>query len=209
MNRKKENTADYTDANEHRIDSDFWDAHWKNDNTGWDIGYASPGITEYMDQYNNKDAAVLIPGCGNAYEGEYLANSGFTNITLLDISPAAVAGIEEKFQDTPQVNVICQDFFEHTGNYDLIIEQTFFCAIPPGRREGYASKAASLLHNDGKIIGVLFDKSFDRSGPPFGGNRSEYRSVFEPYFVIETMNKCYNSIKPREGSELFIELLKK
>ncbi len=200
---------DHPNVNKHRINSNFWDTHWQNQNIGWDIGYASPPVTEYMDQYDNKDAAILIPGCGNAYEGKYLANQGFTNITLLDISSTAVSILREKFENTPEITLICEDFFRHAGTYDLIIEQTFFCAIQPARRKEYASKSASLLDDDGKIIGVLFEKLFDTQGPPFGGSRLEYQSVFEPWYDILTMNRCYNSIKPRAGSELFIELVKK
>ncbi|MBP6047706.1 MAG: hypothetical protein KA530_11585, partial [Ferruginibacter sp.] len=54
------------------LDREYWDAQWQNKTTGWDIGHASPAITEYMAQYKNKDAAILIPGCGNAYEAVFL-----------------------------------------------------------------------------------------------------------------------------------------
>jgi hypothetical protein len=104
--------------------------------------------------------------------------------------------------------VLCEDFFQHEGKYDLLIEQTFFCAIPPIRRKEYVQKAASLLKPNGKIIGVLFDKIFEQPGPPFGGSADEYRSLFDPSFIIHTMDRCYNSIPPRSGSELFIHLRK-
>ena len=162
-----------------------------------------------MQQYPHKNAAILIPGCGNAYEAEYLVTNGFTNITLIDISPKAAELLKQKFTNTTQVKVLCEDFFHHRGKYDIIIEQTFFCAIPPYRRKEYAQKAASLLNKDGKIIGVLFDKKFDKPGPPFGGCPCEYKPIFESHFIIKVMNECYNSIKPRAGSEVFINLVKK
>ncbi|MNX26413.1 Thiopurine S-methyltransferase [compost metagenome] len=184
----------------------YWDAKWLSNATGWDIGYASPAICQYLDQYPNKNAALLIPGCGNAYEAEYLVENGFTNITLIDISPEAVKKIRHKFEHNPQVKVLAEDFFQHKGQYDLIIEQTFFCAISPNRRKEYAEKTASLLHEKGKIIGLLFDKIFEQQGPPFGGSSAEYRAIFNPYFQIKTMEKCYNSIAQRAGSEVFIIL---
>lgn len=191
------------------LDQSYWNTRWENSETGWDIGQASPAITEYMKQYPDRNAAILIPGCGNAYEAEYLVASGFTDITLIDIAPKAVETLKEKFSGTPQVKVLCGDFFGHEGKYDLIIEQTFFCAIPPGRRKAYAQKTASLLHENGKIIGVLFDKQFDQPFPPFGGCPCEYIPIFEPHFIINTMDGCYNSIPPRKGSEVFINLIKK
>lgn len=187
----------------------YWDAQWQNQKTGWDIGKASPAITEYMKQYSNKNATVLIPGCGNAYEAEFLVANGFSNITLVDISPKAVELLKAKFKNVPQIKVLCEDFFKHSCSYDLIIEQTFFCAIPPNRRKKYADKTSSLLNKNGKIIGLLFDKTFDQQGPPFGGCPCEYKPIFKDHFSIEKMEECYNSIPPRAGSELFIKLAKK
>ncbi|MBS1614950.1 MAG: methyltransferase domain-containing protein [Bacteroidetes bacterium] len=187
----------------------FWEDRWQSENTGWDIGYTSPPIAQYVSQYPNKDAAVLVAGCGNAHEAEYLLEQGFQNITLIDIAPTAVKRLQEKFSSSSAIKVVCADFFEHLGQYDLMIEQTFFCAIPPQRRADYARHAASLLRQKGKLIGLLFDIVFEKEGPPFGGSAAEYRSLFEPYFEIITMEACYNSIPPRAGSELFIQFSKK
>ncbi|MCZ2397587.1 MAG: TPMT family class I SAM-dependent methyltransferase [Chitinophagales bacterium] len=194
---------------ERPLDQNFWNSQWESRQTGWDMGTPSPPITHYMDQFENKEAAILIAGCGNAYEAGYLDKHGFTNITLLDIAPRAVEILKEKFHDNPNIHVVCGDFFEHKGSYDLMIEQTFFCAIPPSRRNEYAQKAASLLNNKGRIIGVLFDKAFEQQGPPFGGCPCEYKPIFSPYFDIKTMEACYNSIPPRAGAEVFINLIKK
>lgn len=192
-----------------KLDQSFWNFLWENKETGWDIGYASPAITEYMKQYPRKNDAVLIPGCGNAYEAEYLVKNEFSNITLVDIAPKAVEALKGKFSSSPQVKVLCEDFFQHKGSYDLMIEQTFFCAHQPARRKEYAEKAASLLKKNGKIIGLLFNKFFEKQGPPFGGDTHEYKTLFEPYFIIKTMENCYNSILPRENSEVFIILTRK
>jgi SAM-dependent methyltransferase len=191
------------------LDQNYWNERWEKDDTGWDIGHASPAITDYMKQYPYKNASILIPGCGNAYEAQYLVDNGFTDITLIDIAPNAVDLIKVKFSNTPQVKVLCEDFFKHQGAYDLIIEQTFFCAIPPSRRKEYAEKTASLLNEDGKIIGVLFDKQFNQPFPPFGGCPCEYKPIFEKHFTIKKMDMCYNSIPPRAESEVFINLIKK
>lgn len=187
----------------------WWDQRWKKGLTGWDIGYPSPPITGYMAQYSNKDAAILIPGCGNAYEAEYLAANGFSNITLLDISAEAARRAKVKFGSMKQITVINEDFFRHKGTYDLILEQTFFCALAPENRSNYPKKAASLLNNGGRLAGVLFGIDFPHDGPPFGGSAEEYRRLFSSEFKIHTLAPCYNSIKPRSGSELFINLTKK
>lgn len=192
-----------------QLDQAYWNERWQKQETGWDMGQASPPITEYMAQYPNKAARILIPGCGNAYEAEFLVNNGFTNITLIDIAPEAVERLKAKFADHATVRVLCEDFFEHQGQYDLIIEQTFFCAIPPAKRIAYAQRAAALLSDKGKVVGLLFNRQFHQPHPPFGGDTAEYIPVFEPHFSVDTMAECYNSIPPRAKSEVFINLVKK
>lgn len=202
-----ESTAERQFENE--LDASFWNRCWQSGQTGWDIGYASPPIIRFLNSYVNKEAVVLIPGCGNAYEAEWMADNGFTHITLLDIAEAAVAKLKKKFRAKPQVNIINGDFFHHEGKYDLIIEQTFFCAQVLERRAEYVKKMAFLLQKGGALVGVLFGQNFDKPGPPFGGEADEYTALFTPYFDIKKMEPCYNSIPARAGAELFIHLVKK
>lgn len=65
---------------------------------------------------------------------------------------------------------------------------------------------AKLLKPKGKLVGVLFDREFDTSHPPFGSNKQEYEQRFETHFDIDIMQPCYNSHPARQGSELFIKL---
>jgi hypothetical protein len=67
----------------------------------------------------------------------------------------------------------------------------------------------TLLHDNGKLVGLLFDFPLTEEGPPFGGSKNEYKALFEPYFSIKTLEKAYNSIKPRENKELFLIAIKK
>ena len=194
---------------EQTFDQNYWETRWQKNETAWDIGHPSPAIKEYLDQYPDKNVAILIPGCGNAYEAEYMIEQGFTNITLIDISPEAVERVKLKFKEKKEVEILCVDFFTHQGKYDLIIEQTFFCAIPPARRTEYFKHSSELLNENGKITGVLFDKEFNQPFPPFGGNADVYKKLLAPYFTVKKMEKCYNSILPRANSEIFINLIKK
>lgn len=187
----------------------YWDRRWKEKEIGWDIGYASTPIISYMLAYGHKQAAILIPGCGNAHEAAWLVEHGFTNITLLDISPTAIEQVSKRFANNNSINAVCADFFTYKGKFDLIIEQTFFCAIPITSRSDYTKKMADLLKEEGRLVGVLFDREFEYGGPPFGGHAATYRSLFADYFKVKHFESCYNSIPARAGSELFINLLKK
>ena len=189
------------------MQKEYWDKRWHNRETGWDIGGVSPPLKAYFDQLTDKSLKILIPGCGNAYEAEYLFKSGFTNVYIIEISKAAVASFLKRCPDFPFDKIIIGDFFEYSGQYDRIIEQTFFCAIEPLRRAEYVSKTASLLKPGGMLVGLLFDRFFD-DGPPFGGTKEEYIGLFSPYFGIEIIETAYNSIVPRRGTEIFIKMIK-
>jgi len=191
-----------------KFDKNYWQQRWDKAETGWDIGYASPPITEYIDQIKNKDLKILIPGCGNAHEGEYLIDKGFNNTFLIDIAPGAFANLKKRFPDFPDENLILGDFFEHNDTYDLIFEQTFFCALAPDLRRKYAEKMHNLLRENGKLAGVLFNEPLFQDHPPFGGSKPEYLPYFEDLFKIIHFEEAYNSIRPRSKRELFIELEK-
>ncbi|MDO5654813.1 MAG: methyltransferase domain-containing protein [Flavobacteriaceae bacterium] len=187
----------------------YWNNRWKTGQTGWDIGYASPAIVHYFEGIKNKNAKILIPGCGNAYEAEALYNLGFNAITILDISDEAVIRLNEKFDDYPEIRIICQNFFDHSDSYDLIVEQTFFCALDPSLRKAYAEKMHQLLRTNGKLVGLLFNRDFENEGPPFGGNKAEYEELFAPLFEIKKLEIAQNSIPQRQKNEVFIEFIKK
>lgn len=191
------------DTNKH-----FWDQRWKDKNTGWDLNQVSPPIKEYSASIKDKSIAILIPGCGNAHEAEYLLKSHFAKVSVIDISPTLVAALKKKFVGKP-IKIILGDFFEHKGKYDLILEQTFFCAINPETRKQYVEKCFQLLKPHGKIAGVLFGKTFEKEGPPHGGSSAEYKKLFSKRFKLNRLEVCQNSIEPRQGSELFIEFEKK
>ena len=123
---------------------------------------------------------------------------------MVDISPFAMSSLKKIIEQKglKNIHLICADFFELRGEYDLILEQTFFCALDPTLREDYIKKMTELLSEDGKLVGLLFNTDF-KSSPPFGGNLSEYQEQFAEYFEIIKMEPCYNSIAPRSGNELF------
>jgi methyl halide transferase len=186
------------------FDASYWENRWREGQTGWDIGHVSTPIREYADQLIDKSLRILIPGCGSGYEAEYLHRSGFNNVWLMDFSPTAVKSFMQRVPDFPGDKVLLEDFFLHEGQYDLIIEQTLFCAISPELRTEYAAKAASLLVPGGKLAGLLFSFPLTSEGPPFGGSAEEYIRTFSSHFKIRVLEEAYNSIAPRAGRELFV-----
>jgi len=187
----------------------FWTQKYQNNQTGWDLGKISNPLQEYINQLTNKDLKILIPGAGNSYEAEYLHNNGFTNVTVMDISENPLENIQKRMPTFPKEKLICCDFFEQKDTFDLIIEQTFFCALNPSMREKYVEKMHESLNKKGKIVGLMFCVPMFSEHPPYGGNMEEYKTLFSDKFEIKTMENSKNSEESRDGKEVFINFIKK
>lgn len=196
------------------LDAKFWQQRYEAGQIGWDMGQVSPPIRAYIDQLPDsaKSLQIMMAGAGHAYEVGYLFEQGFEHVTVFDIASAPLASFAKRYPDFPKQQLILADFFELSAEdyqFDLAIEQTFFCAIDPAMRPDYVKQMHALLKPNAKLVGLLFDRDFGKPMPPFGGNEAEYRDLFAAYFDIEVMQRCHNSHPARQGSELFIILRRK
>ena len=135
--------------------------------------------------------------------------NGFTNVFVVDIAEEPLKRIQKRVPSFPTENLIHANFFELNGSFDLIVEQTFFCAINPSLRAQYAQKTHELLAENGKLVGLMFDAKLNEDHPPFGGSKEEYLNYFQSSFSIDIMEPCYNSTGNRQGMELFVKIIKK
>lgn len=187
-----------------KLSPEYWDKNYETNQIGWDIGSVSTPLKAYFDQLSDKSIRILIPGAGNAYEAEYLWKQGFKNVFVLDFSKAVAQSFKMRFPSFPKENILIEDFFQHRGDYDMIVEQTFFTSINPSLRMAYSKKTAELLKMGGKLMGLFFNHPFSFEGPPYGGTAEEYRQLFLPFYSFKIFETAYNSIKPRKERELFV-----
>ncbi len=190
------------------MNDQYWQERWEKGETAWDMGSASPALTTYCEQLGDKGLRILLPGAGSAYEADWLWHNGFRNVTVLDWSGKALEGIAARIPDFPKDQLIVGDFYALEGQFDLVLEQTFFCAQDPAKRPAYVMKMFTLLKPGGTLAGLLFDFPL-AGGPPFGGSEDEYNELFHWLFEVKKMERCYNSIQPRDGRELFFILKKR
>ncbi|WP_422090097.1 methyltransferase domain-containing protein [Tenacibaculum ovolyticum] len=190
------------------LSKDFWENKYKANKTGWDLGEVSPPLKAYFDQLEDKELKILIPGGGNSYEAEYLFNKGFKNVFIVDLSETALENIQKRVPSFPNSQLILGNFFDLDTTFDLVIEQTFFCALNPDLRKKYAQKMNAILKENGKLVGLLFNAKLNEDHPPFGGDKEEYITYFKPYFTFNVFEKCYNSYHNRQEMELFIKFIK-
>jgi len=192
------------------LSSEYWNKRYQNNEIQWDLGKVSTPLKAYIDQLGDKSIKILIPGAGNGYEAEYLFKKGFENVYVVDVSRIALKNLNRRVPGFPKEQLINSDFFEFQvkSGFDLILEQTFFCALKPKLRTDYVLKTYALLKKKAKIVGLMFDFPLTEKGPPFGGSIAEYEALFRPKFQIDKMEPCFNSDTSRQGKELFVMFTK-
>jgi hypothetical protein len=165
----------------------FWDERFDRQFTPWDRGGAPAELRDFVAQspvfapVAGQPPAVLLPGCGSAYELALMLEAGW-DATAIDFSPAAVA--RAKTQAGQWADRIVQaDFFDYIPPrpLDLVYEQAFLCALPRKRWPDVARRWEQLLHSGGLLAGYFF---FDDApkGPPFGIARERLEELLAPGF---------------------------
>lgn len=188
---------------------EYWAERWEKGETQWDAGSPTAPLAEFIQTLENRELHILIPGCGSGYEAELLWSRGFNHVWVIDLAEIPLKQFKQRNPDFPQEQLICGDFFNLDKTFDLVLEQTFYCAIPPSMRDQYVAKMAEIIVPGGKLTGLLFNFPLTEEGPPFGGSEEEYRKRFAPFFELKILQPALNSIKPRLGRELWFEFTRK
>ena len=113
-----------------KLNRTYWEERYAANNLGWDIGTVSTPLKEYIDQLEDKNLKILIPGAGNGYEAIYLQKSRFTNVYIIDLARQPLEKIKAEIPEIEDKHLINGDFFDlDLEDFDLILEQTFFCSF--------------------------------------------------------------------------------
>ena len=189
-----------------QLSSKYWEQRYVDKNTGWDVGDVVPQWKAFFKDFTSIDKRIriLVPGAGFGHEVEYLHHTGFQNVHILDWSSSAIESFQQRLPTFPKSHCHVGDFFEHKGQYDMIVEQTFFCAIDPSLREQYVLAIDNILTEEGQWAAMLFNTHFDGDGPPFGGSIDEYIDLFKGVFKEIVIDEEPASIEPRKGREVFV-----
>ena len=194
--------------------ADFWNQLYIDKNTGWDIGRSTPIFVNWSKTLNSK-LKILIPGCGNCYDGIYLSKQNH-NVYALDFSENVIDEIIKKSnEEKVSLKAICDDYFlfnqSYNNKFDILLEYTFFCAIPINMRELYVEKAFNVLKPGGQLVAIFIpiSKKTKKEGPPFYVDLDKTLKMFEKYFVVESIDMEPQSIKQRIGNEAFVKMVRK
>lgn len=136
-----------------RFNQSYWESRYQEQHTGWDVGSVSTPMKEFIDSLTDKNLKILIPGAGNGHEFDYLISKGFLNVTIVDIAAPPLINLKNRHAAELHEQFFQQDFFDIQKKYELVLEQTFFCALDPHLRQAYAKKMYEILEPNGILAG--------------------------------------------------------
>jgi SAM-dependent methyltransferase len=188
-----------------------WQRHYEENDLGWDLGQVAPPFVKLWQEEKLPLGKVLVPGCGRGHEVVFLAENGF-DVTAIDFSSGAVTYLKNALKKRNlEGRILHQDFFSldesHEGVYDLVLEQTFFCAISPKQRRDYVLNVSRILKPGGILVG-LFYHTDEQGGPPYNTTREDIEMHFSKKFEIQELDKTFLSAEQRKDKE-WLGIIKK
>jgi len=161
----------------------FWDVRFREGYKPWDAGGVPAALREFLTRdAGDMPAAlrVLVPGSGSGYEVQAFAAAGH-DVVAIDFSPAAIEAARSVLGELGRV-LLQGDFFAHPlGEFDLVYERAFLCALPRPHWPRWAARVAEVLQPGGRLAGFFF-WSDDERGPPFGLKRGELEALLSSAF---------------------------
>lgn len=195
------------DPSMHPPEAQYWDLRYLKGETGWNLNSLSPPLVHFIHSLPEtaKNWHILFPGSGESPDPAFWYNNGFKNTFALDFSSEARKLFLDKNPTFPSQQFLCTDFFcLPPENWDLILEQTFFCALPPSLRKDYVEQMYRILKPGALLAGVWFNRHFEQNGPPYGSSVHENIDLFSLGFDIISAEPCSHSVKPRAGTEYWM-----
>ena len=184
-----------------------WEALYQANETFWDHGVASPGLVDYLAANPAlPPGQTLVPGCGRGHDARALAKAGWS-VTGLDLAPSSVP-LAKRLADEEGLAIDYRivDFLSDEPHqpFDIVLEHTLFCAIPPTRRIDYVQAVRRWLKPGGLYLAVNYMITDDNGEPPFSTTTAELDARFgEPFELLRRWTP--RSYESREGKELMNE----
>jgi len=192
------------DSSQNGYSQSDWQGHYDSGECPWDLGEVAPPFRRLLEEGRLNPGSLIVPGCGRGHEVLYFARNGF-DVTAVDYTEGAVTTLGERLREQNiQAQVLRQSFFDldtsHDKQYDMMLEQTFFCAIHPDQRADYVATASRILKQGGRLFGLFYETG-EEGGPPFNTTEQNIHDQFSDRFRVFSLEKCDHSIERRQGKE--------
>ncbi len=179
--------------------------HWEkifetrsDDQKSWFEDYPHRSMKFITDAGLTKDAAIIDVGGGDSKLVDALLNTGYTNITVLDISVKAIENAKNRLgKQSENVKWIISDVFDidYSKNYDCWHDRAVFHFVTKPEK---VNRYIQIMADSVKASGTLIIGTFGENGPEKCGGLPVMRYSQESlvktlsYFFIKfiALKKC-------------------
>jgi SAM-dependent methyltransferase len=187
-------------------ESEAWNQRYVDGKTAWDLGGPPPALVRVI-AARPPSLRVLVPGAGRGHDALAWAQAGH-QVVAVDFAPLAVVAARENAAARGVAMEVHEgDIFAlpdtFAGSFDLVWEQTCFCAIPPERRADYARSMAAVLRPGGHIVALFWNHGRE-GGPPHDVTREDVDRIFSGAFVVEEVSAVPDSPAGRDPELLAV-----
>lgn len=186
--------------------SDYWQGRYARQETGWDLASPHEGFTYILPQLKQPRCRIAVLGCGQGHDAAFLAAQGHL-VTAFDFSEKALAAAKEKYAGVTGIQFVHANAFQlpekYSGQFDVVFEHTFFCAVDPNLRSKVIEIWRQLLTARGQLWGIFFAIE-KRAGPPWGSTEWELRERLKRAFSFLYWTRIRTGPPARLGAEIFI-----
>ena len=140
-------------------DVDFWEQRFARGDTPWDRGAPGPQLQKWIDDgVIAAGQRVLVPGCGAGHDVVALAQARFdvTGVDYaagaLDLARAALRRAGDEAMRCTQLVEADVTTWQPAQHFDVVYEQTCWCALHPDHWAAYAAQLARWLAPGGRLL---------------------------------------------------------
>lgn len=182
---------------------DFWEETFKDDTTFLFGNNPNITITEFEHMFE-KNWNILDVGCGDGKNAFYLAQQGFSNIDVFDISQTAIEKVE-RLSKKANLNINTQvtsvQDFEFCKKYDLMLSFGVFHFISKEDWKTFIMKAQKNTNIGGIHIIQIFNDSIaptpDIAPYAIGiAKDGEIKDLYKDWEIIQFLSYSFQEEHP-------------
>jgi len=190
------------------MDASYWNERWHAGQIGFHQGTVTPLLQQHWSAIGlPMGSTVFVPLAGKSLDLLWLAAQGH-RVLGVEISRLAVEqffaehGLQPRIRESRSgthyvagdIELICGDAFaldaQALADCAGVFDRAALIALPPELRKPYATELYARLRSGcrGLLITLEYPQH-EKAGPPFSVREDEVRTLYEPDWKIETLER--------------------
>lgn len=190
------------------MDHRYWQDRWTEGRTGWHQDQPTPLLLKHWPALGlSQGSRVFVPLAGKSQDMRWLAGQGH-RVLGVELSQVAVeqffaeSGVEPRVTSTRYgrhyeaggIGIICGDAFaldeEVLRDCSAVFDRAALIALPPPLRRRYADELYGRLPAGcrGLLVTIEYPQD-EKEGPPFSVRENEVRSLFQPAWSVDLLER--------------------